>query len=85
MPMIEIVRKRHMEQQYVNRIATLVRKGKPFRACLHESGFEVQLLPDWRPKLLHERTRRRLIRRGALIREDMFDGKDLRVIYERSW
>ena len=83
--MIETLHKRRMEQQYLNLITTLVRKGKPFRACLHEWGYEVQQIPDWRPKLLQERTRRKLIKRGALIREDMFDGKDLRAVYERSW
>lgn len=83
--MTEIDRTIRLEHWYMQRIEKLVRKGKPFRACLHVWGYEVQLLPDWRPKLLHERTRRRLIKRGVLIREDMFDGTDLRVIYERSW
>lgn len=83
--MREIDRMSRLEQRYMSRIEHLTRDGIPFRACLHQWGYEVQLLPDWRPKLLHERTRRRLIRRGALIREDTFDGQDLRVIYERSW
>lgn len=74
-----------LERRYMQRIEQLVREGRPFRACLHRWGFEVQRLPDWRPKMLHERTRRRLIRRGVLLREDIFDGTDLRVVYERSW
>lgn len=83
--MTETDRMIRLERWYMQRIERLVREGKPFRACLHRWGFEVQLLPDWRPKLLHERTRRRLIRRGVLLREDTFDGQDLRVVYERSW
>ena len=95
--MREIDRMSRMERRYMTRIEQLTREGIPFRACLHQWGYEFHALYSiprrWKdmPKFLHaamralDKSNTKLVRRGVLMREDIFDGTELKVTYERSW